>query len=122
MRHLTAGGEDAERDREVETAAVLGQFGGRQVHGNAAVGIFELGVLDRDAHAITGFAHRGFRQPDDGSAGQAAGKVHLHGDQRRDDAFGGSGQRNGKAHVSLPSVCDFCRKVRLWMAVLVLLA
>ena len=62
---LATGGEDAERNGKIEPTAILGQVGGRKIHGDAARGAFKLRTEDGGAHAITGFAYRRFRQAHD---------------------------------------------------------
>jgi len=99
-RHLAAGGEDTQRDGQVEAAAILGQFGRRQVHGDPAVGIFEGGVLDGYADTITRFAHGGFGKTHDIGAGQAAGQMDFHHDLGSRHAFLGSTEGDGKTHVA----------------------
>jgi hypothetical protein len=99
-RHLAAGGVDAQRDRHIETTAVLGQLGRRQVHGDAAAGIFERGVLDRHAHAITRLTHRRLGQADDIGARQAAGKVYLDHHLRCGDPFLGPTEGDRKTHAT----------------------
>jgi len=76
-------GEDAERDRQIEASAFLGQIGGGEIDGDAARRKIELAILQRRAHPILAFLDFGFRQTDDGEIGQAVGEMHLDGDQRR---------------------------------------
>ena len=77
-RDLAACGEDAQRDRQVEAAAVLGQVGRGQVDGDAPLRELELRAVDRRAHPVLGFADRGLGQADDGHARQAAGQVDFN--------------------------------------------
>ena len=85
-RHLPRGGQDAEGDGQVEMAAFLGQFGGRQVDGDAAGGKFEPAVEQGTAHPVLALAHGGLGQAHDGQGRQAVGQVHLDGHQRRLDS------------------------------------
>src|SRR3546814_12092402 len=90
-RHLPAGGGDAQRDRQVEAAAVLGQVGGGEVDGDRALRELELRATDRGAHAVARFAYRGLRQADHVHPRQAAGEVDLD-------------PEIGRAHVELQSL------------------
>jgi hypothetical protein len=72
------GGENAQRDGEIEAATILGQFGWRQIHRDPAIGVFKSGVLNRHTHTITRLAHRRFRQSNDIGTWEAAGKMHFH--------------------------------------------
>jgi len=96
--HLTTRGQDAQRDGQVEAAAVLGQLGRRQVHGDLAVGVLERRVLDRHSHAVTRLAHRSFRQADDMRARQTAGQMHLDHHLRCGNAFLGTREGDRQAH------------------------
>ncbi|MCY1219213.1 hypothetical protein D9M72_311770 [compost metagenome] len=85
-RDLAAGGQDAERDGQVEAAGFLGQVGRGQVDGDAAVGKLVAAVEDGGAYALAAFAHAGVGQADDGEGRQAVGKVGLDPHRRRGDA------------------------------------
>jgi len=100
-RNAAVGGENAERDRQIEAAAVLGQIGRCEVHGDPALGVFELRVEDRRAHAIARFLYRRFRQSDDRGTGQAAGKMHFAGDQRRGHAILRTAVDDGETHAEM---------------------
>jgi hypothetical protein len=63
---LLGGGEDAERDWQIEPPRLLGQVGRRQVDGDALRGEFEAAVLDGGADAVLGFLDLGVGQADDG--------------------------------------------------------
>jgi len=76
---LAAGGQDAQRNRQIETAGVLGQVGGRQVDGDALVGReFEAGVLDGRTHPFARFLDFGFGQAHQREAGQPVGQMNLN--------------------------------------------
>jgi len=82
--HLAAGGQDADRDRQVETAGVLGQVGRRQVDGDfLVVREFQAGVEDGRAHALPGFLDLDVCEPHQGEAGQTVGQMHLDSNCRR---------------------------------------
>ena len=97
-RNAAVRGEDAERDRQIEAAAVLGQVGRREIDRDLALRIVELRVEDRGAHAIARFLDRGFGQTDDRSAGQPAGQMHFTGDQRRSHAVLRAAVHDGETH------------------------
>ena len=63
--------QDAERDGEVVTTALLRQICRRKIDRDPAGGKFEVGVLQRRSHAVFAFPHRRGGQPDDGKSGQA---------------------------------------------------
>ena len=81
---LAAGGQNAERDRQVEAARILGQVGRRQIYGDSFVaGKFQPGVLNRRAHPLTRLFDFGIGQPHQGKARQAVGQMHLDADRAR---------------------------------------
>ena len=96
---LPAGGENADGDRQIETAGILGQVGRRQVHGDALV-IRKLqpGVVDGAAYALARFLHFGIGQTHQRETGQAVGQVHFNGDGRGGQAEQGAGGNQGKTH------------------------
>ena len=49
---LTAGGQDAECDRQVEAATLLGQVGRGQIDGDAARRVIKLRAEDGRAHPV----------------------------------------------------------------------
>ena len=62
---VAIGREDAQRDRQIEAPAILGQVGRREVDDHASLRHLELRALDRGANTIAALAHRGRRQADD---------------------------------------------------------
>ena len=79
---LPVGGQDAERDRQVEAAGLLGQVGRRQVDRDAlVVREREAAVGQRGAHTLARLLDLGVGQTDQREARQAVGQVHfdLHG-------------------------------------------
>jgi hypothetical protein len=64
-RNLARGGQDADGDRQIEAARLLGQVGRREVDGDAMMRQFETGVGDGGAHAVTRFLHLGVGQAHD---------------------------------------------------------
>ena len=60
-RNLAGGREDADRDRQIVAARLLGQIGGREIDGDLARRKFELRVLQRRAHAIARLLDLGVR-------------------------------------------------------------
>jgi hypothetical protein len=81
--NLSAGGEDAERDGQVEASGFLRQVGRRQVHRHLPRGKLELRVLQRSTHAVARFAHLRLGQADQVHARQPVGQMHLDRHHRR---------------------------------------
>jgi len=76
---LAAGRQDAQRNRQVEAARILGQIGRRQVDGDAlVVRKRQPAVLQRAAHALARFLHFHVGQAHQREAGQAVGQMHLY--------------------------------------------
>lgn len=88
-RQLGAGGQDADRDGEVEARALFGDVGRRQVDRDAARREFEAAVDQGAAHAIARLLNRLLWQANDVECGQAVGEVGLHRDQWRIDTVNG---------------------------------
>ena len=97
-RDLAAGGEDAQGDRQVEAAAVLGQVGRGQVDGDPARRELELRAVDGGAYPVLGFADRRFRQSDDAHRRQATAEVDLDPDFGRVHAHPRTAVHDRKAH------------------------
>ena len=72
-RHLLGQDQQRDGDGQIVGGAFLAQVGGGQVDGEPAAGIGQTGVVDRRAHALGGFLHRGVGQADQGHGGQGAG-------------------------------------------------
>jgi hypothetical protein len=90
--------QDAERDRQVEAAALLGQVGGSEIHGDALCGKFESRCLQRSAHAVLRFLDLGLRQADDREARQTIGEMCLHRDRRGVHARDGAAVQDCNRH------------------------
>ena len=99
---LARGGQDAQRDRQVEAARFFRQVGRRQVDRDAACWDVEAGILQRRAHAVFRFAHFGIGQADDGDARKAVGQVDFDVDGGRFHAGQGAASQDGQTH-SVPS-------------------
>ncbi|MDT4855593.1 hypothetical protein FQZ97_899540 [compost metagenome] len=115
---LAAGGQDAQRDRQVEAPRVLGQVGRRQVHRDALVGReLQPGVGDGRAHAFAGFLHLGVGQAHQREAGQAVGQVDfdLHGPRVQAEQGAAAHQRQTHRN-SLPVSVRVFRRPRGWTA------
>ncbi len=97
-RHLSGGREDAERDGQVEAAAVLGHVCRCQIDGDAALWKFQLRALQGGAYTVAAFAHCRIGQPDDGYRRQASGQMHFDTHFRRIDAGLGTTVDEGKRH------------------------
>ncbi|MCY1370509.1 hypothetical protein D9M69_576020 [compost metagenome] len=79
---LAAGGQDAQRDRQVKTARVLGQVGRGEVDGDAlGRGELQPRVGDGRAHPFARFLHLGIGQAHQREAGQAIGQMDFHADR-----------------------------------------
>jgi hypothetical protein len=74
---LSRGGEDAERDRQVEAPAFLAQLGRCEVDRDAPRWKLEARVHERRANAVAALLHFGVGKADDGERRQAVGEVHL---------------------------------------------
>ena len=77
LRELLAGGEDAERDGQVEVRAVLAEVGGREVERDASHRPRDADVLDRRLYADARLPDRAVRQPGDVEGLQAEAEVDL---------------------------------------------
>ena len=95
---LIRGSENAQRDRQIEAPALLGQIGGRQIDRDTPLRKFELAGLDGGAHTVARLAHFGIRQANQVEAGQPVGEVHLDHHRWRGHAIEGTGVNNGKTH------------------------
>ena len=98
VRDLPGGSEYAERDRQIEAPAFLGQIGGRQIDGDAARRKVKSAVLQRGAHAVFAFFYFGFRKTHDGEVGQAVGDMHLDCDESRFHPGKRAAVQNCEAH------------------------
>lgn len=96
--HLSGGGEDAECDRKIETAALLRQVGGRQVDGDAALGKFELRGDERRAHPVARLAHLGVGQADQVEGRQAVGQMNFDRHLGRGKTVQRTGAHDGERH------------------------
>ena len=97
---LSGCGEDAQRNRQVETSRFFGQVGGGEVDGDFFGGKVETALDDGGAHAVAAFFDFGIGQSDDIEMRQAVGKVGFHFNQRRIHAAQGAAVNQGKRHVS----------------------
>ena len=96
---LSAGGQDAEGDRQVEASRILRQIGRRQADGDAlVVRKLEAAVLQRRADPFARLLDLGIGQSDQREARQAVGQVHLDGDGGRIDAQQGAAVQYGERH------------------------
>ena len=96
---LPGGGEDAERDRQVEAARFLRQVGRRQADRDAlVVRELEAAGLQRRAHALARFLDLGVGQADQREARQAVGEMHLDRHRGRLEAAQGAAVDDGEGH------------------------
>src|SRR5216684_9367108 len=77
---LVRGGEDAERDGQIESAALLGELRRSEIDRDAPRWKVEARVYEGGAHPVAALLHFGVRQTDDGERGQAVRQMHLDGD------------------------------------------
>ena len=78
---LTAGDQNADRDGQIEAAALLGQISRGEIDRDPAGRHLKAGIDQCGADAILGFPDRRLGQPDDGHARQSAGHVDLDGNR-----------------------------------------
>ncbi len=78
---------DAERDRQVVVAALLGEVGGREIDDDALGRHRQAGGEQRRAHPLLGLGHRLVAEPDDGEEHVARGDLHLDIDRPGLDAL-----------------------------------
>jgi hypothetical protein len=96
--NLPAGGEDTQRDGQVETAGFFWQIGRRQVNCDAFRRKLEPGINDGGANAIARFLDFSIWQADEGEAGQATGQMRLDRHRRRVEAIQSTTVRDGQCH------------------------
>ena len=75
--------QQAQRDRQVEMRAFLGQVGGRQVDGDPLGRQRQADRGQRGAHPLAAFGDRLVGQADDDEGGQPGGELDLHLDGAR---------------------------------------
>ena len=76
-RELARGGQNTQRDRQVEAAALLGQVRRCQVDRDPPGREFETGIDQCGADPVLALLDRGFRQSNDRQAGQPASQVDF---------------------------------------------
>ena len=100
LRQLPGSRQDAQRNRQVETPAFLGQVGGRQIDGDASRRKFVTRIEQRGTHAIFAFLHFRLRQADDGEARQTVGQMGFGHHRRRFHAGEGAAVEDGQGHLA----------------------
>src|SRR2546428_799067 len=78
FRDLLGGGQNTERDRQVECRAVLADVGRREVHRDALQGKGVAGVRERGVDSLTAFLHGTLRQSHGRECREAVRDVGLH--------------------------------------------
>jgi len=107
------GGQDAERDGQVERRALLAQIGGGEVHRDSIGREGEAGIANRRAHALAALAHGRVGQADGGERGQPRGDVDLDAHEGGPDAVKrcrqdvGQHERHCSGAVRPPSMPGF---------------
>ena len=103
--------QHAERDRQIEVAAFLGQIGRGEIDDDPARRQGEAHGTECRADPLAALGHRLVRQADDGEARQAAGDLHLDVDlgdvqpKQRDGAHAGDGEGGGRrGHAGMAPV------------------
>ncbi|MCW0461863.1 hypothetical protein NB717_002931 [Xanthomonas sacchari] len=95
---LAGGGEDAQRDRQVEAAALLGQVGRGQVDRDPPCRELVLRAEQGGADAVARFAYRRLGQADDLRGRQAAGQMDFDPNRRRKHPRAGTAVHQRQAH------------------------
>ena len=63
---LAGRGQDAERNRQIKAAPLLGDVGRRKICGNSPSREIKTGIDQRAAYALSAFPHGGFGKPHNG--------------------------------------------------------
>lgn len=71
------GGQDADRDRQVVSGALLLDVSRRQIGGNAPGGEIITGILQRRLDAILALLDRTVRQTDGSKGGETGGNINF---------------------------------------------
>ena len=95
---LPRGDQNAQRDRQIEAARLLGQVSGREIDRDPALREFVAAILDRRADAVACLLDLGIGQTDQGECRQAAGEMHLDGDLGGFHAGQGPALEDGECH------------------------
>ena len=96
--NLFRGGQDAQRDGQIQTPGLLGQVGRCQIDGDAPAGELEARVEDGGAHAVLAFLDLGVGQANDVEGRQAVSQMDFHRDFGRLHAGQGATFEEGKRH------------------------
>ena len=96
--NLPRGGENAERDRQIEPPRFLGQIGGRQIDGDAPGRKFKTGILQGGAYAVARLPDLDIGQTDQRDARQTTGQMHFGGDSRRIETVEAATMNDGEGH------------------------
>ena len=92
--------QHAERDRQIEMRALLGQIGGRQVDGDPLGRQRQPDRAERRAHPLAALAHRLVGQADQDEGGQPRSQLHLYLDRPRLEPEKGDGRDDRDQAVS----------------------
>ena len=98
-RQASGGGEQPERDRQIERGARLSQVGRGEVDGDAMRRKFEAAVADGAANAVAALAHARVGQSDEMEPGKSERDVDLDLDDGGVDAEDGGGANAGEHAV-----------------------
>ena len=99
--------QDAQRDRQIETATLLRQIGRRQIDRDAPLGKIEAAGLQRGTHPVAGLAHLGVGQADQRERRQTVGQMGFDDDLGRRHAIErprvDQGERHGRLRDGIVS-------------------
>ncbi|MNX88053.1 hypothetical protein D3C86_1200100 [compost metagenome] len=97
-RHLHAGRENPQRNRQIESPAILGQIRRRQIQRDPSRRKLQPRIDDRAAHPVLAFLHRRLGQADHGQRWQTIGQVDFNSDGWRLHADLGAAVYDGEGH------------------------
>ena len=95
---LSGCSENAQGDRQIESAGLLRQVCRRKIDRDLARRKFELRVLQRRAHPVTAFPDFGVGQSDQIERGQPSREVHFDRDRRRIESGKRAAMQDGNRH------------------------
>jgi hypothetical protein len=107
---LSAGGEHATGEREIEPGAALLQVRRSQARGDATAGETVAGVQDRRADAFASAAHPGLSEPHDREAREPLAQIDLDLDVARRNAVDGKAVGPGEHGTSVIGAGDDDRR------------
>ena len=79
------GGQQSQRDRQIESRALLAGIGGSEIYGKTPMGKIVAGVLDRRLDPVQRFTRGPFGQADGPETREAVGDIDFDFDRERVD-------------------------------------